>query len=67
MIKILVLASGVSQVALEVKNTPAGAGDVRDVGSIPGSGKSPEKVWESTPLFLPGESYGQRGVIVYSP
>ena len=26
---------------LVVKNPPANAGDVRDVGSIPGSGKSP--------------------------
>ena len=24
-----------------VKNLPANAGDIRDVGSIPGSGKSP--------------------------
>ena len=24
-----------------VKNLPAGAGDIRDVGSIPGSGRSP--------------------------
>ena len=31
-----------SQVALVVKNLPANAGDVRDVGSIPGSGRSPE-------------------------
>ena len=30
-----------SQVALVVKNPPANAGDVRDVGSIPGSEKSP--------------------------
>ena len=30
-----------SQVALEVKNLPASAGDVRDGGSIPGSGRSP--------------------------
>ena len=29
------------QVALVVKNPPANAGDVRDVGSIPGSEKSP--------------------------
>ena len=29
------------QVALEVKNPPANAGDKRDVGSIPGSGRSP--------------------------
>ena len=28
--------------ALVVKNLPANAADVRDVGSIPGSGRSPE-------------------------
>ena len=27
--------------ALEVKNMPANAGDIRDVGLIPGSGRSP--------------------------
>ena len=26
---------------LVVKNPPAGAGDIRDAGSIPGSGRSP--------------------------
>ena len=30
-----------SQVALVVNNLPADAGDVREVGSIPGSGRSP--------------------------
>ena len=30
-----------SQVALVVKNPPANAGDVRDLTSIPGSGRSP--------------------------
>ena len=30
-----------SQVTPEVKNLPANAGDTRDVGSIPGSGRSP--------------------------
>ena len=30
-------------VALVVKNPPANAGDLRDVGSIPGSGRSPGK------------------------
>ena len=29
------------QVMLVVKNLPAKAGDVRDMGSIPGSGRSP--------------------------
>ena len=32
---------GASQVALLVKNPPANAGDERDTGSIPGSGRSP--------------------------
>ena len=32
---------GVSQVVLVVKNPPANAGDARDTGSIPGSGRSP--------------------------
>ena len=31
---------GSSQVALVVKNPPANAGDIRDTGSIPGSGGS---------------------------
>ena len=31
----------VSQVVLMVKNPPANAGDLRDMGSIPGSGRSP--------------------------
>ena len=31
-----------SQVALVVKNLPASAGDVRDMGLIPGLGRSPE-------------------------
>ena len=30
-----------SQVVLVVKNPPANAGDIRDVGLIPGSGRSP--------------------------
>ena len=30
-----------SQVALVIKNPPANAGDIRDVGSIPGSGRFP--------------------------
>ena len=30
-----------SQVVLVVKNASASAGDVRDMGSIPGSGRSP--------------------------
>ena len=33
---------GASQVLLVVKNPPANAGDIRNAGSIPGSGRSPE-------------------------
>ena len=32
---------GASQMALVVNSPPANAGDVRDEGSIPGSGRSP--------------------------
>ena len=50
------------EVAPAVKNLPANAGDVRDTGSIPGSGRSPGvgHAWQSTSVFLPRESHGQR-------
>ena len=35
--------TGASQTALVVKNPPASAGDTRDLGSIPGSGRSPRE------------------------
>ena len=49
---------GASQVvALVIKNLPTNAGDVRDVGSIPKLGGCPwRRVWQPTPVFLPGES-----------
>ena len=50
-----------SQVALVVKNSPANAGDLRDVSSIPGLGRFPwKRTWQPTPVFLPGEFHGQR-------
>ena len=49
-----------------VKNPPANAGDIRDVGLIPGLRKSPG-AWQPTPVFLPGESHGQRSLMGYSP
>ena len=45
------------------KNLPVNAGNVRDAGSIPGSGRSLEKGM----VFLPGESHGQRSLAGYSP
>ena len=54
--------------ALVVKNSPTNAGDIRDMGSISGSGRSPEgKAWQPTPVFLPGESHEQRSLVGYSP
>ena len=51
-----------------VKNPPADAGDVRDLGSIPGSGRFPwRRKWLPTPVFLPGESHEQRNPVGYSP
>ena len=47
-----------------VKNLPADEGDVRDTGLIPGSGRSPG---QPTPVFLPGESHGQRSQAGYGP
>ena len=59
---------GASQLVLAVKNPAANAGDVRNAGSIPGSGRSPGGgKWQPTPVFLPGESHGQRSLEGYSP
>ena len=54
-----------SQVVLVVKNLPANAEDVKDVGSIPGLGRSPGGGHGNTPVFLPGESHGQRSQVGY--
>ena len=45
-----------------VKNPLANAGGVRDVGLILWRRK-----WQPTPVFLPGESRGQRSLVGYSP
>ena len=59
--------SGVSEVALVVKNPRANARDVRGTGSINWVGKIPwRRAWQSTPVFLPGESHGQRSLVSYS-
>ena len=43
------------------KNPLASAGDIRDMGSISGSGR------DYTPLFLSVKSHGQRSLVGYSP
>ena len=50
-----------SQVALVVKNLPANA------GLIPELGRSPEEAWQPIPVLLPEESNGQRSLVGYSP
>ena len=50
---------------LVVKNLPANAGYVKNVVSIPWSGGIPK--WQPIPVFLPGESHGQRSLVTYSP
>ena len=44
------------------KNPSVRAGDARDVCSIPSRRK-----WQSTPVFLPGKSHGQRSLVGYGP
>ena len=42
--------------------------NVGDLGSIPGLGRSPwRRKRQPTPVFLPGESHGQRSLVGYSP
>ena len=40
---------------------------VEDLSLIPGWGRSPREYWQPTPVFLPGESHGQRSLADYSP
>ena len=42
-----------------VKDPPANAEDTRNIGSVSGSGRSPGE-GHGNPVFLPGESHGQR-------
>ena len=66
----------VSQILLpiSIKNFPGGSEDkasacnAEDLGSIPGLGRSPgEGKWQPAPVFLPGESHGQKSLAGYSP
>ena len=54
-----------------VKNSPAGAVDTGDSGSVPGLERSPggrkNTGGTNTPVFLPGEFHGQRSLAVCSP
>jgi len=51
-----------------VKNLLAVTGDIRDTGSIPGSGRFPwRRAWQPTSVLLPGKSHGQRSLVGYNP
>jgi len=49
-------------VAQTVKNLP----EIRRPGFDPWVGKIPWRRWLPTPVFLPGESHGQRSLASYS-
>ena len=52
-----------SQVVPVVKNLPANAGDIKRRRFNPWGGTIP---WQPIPVFLPGESHGQRSLAGYS-
>ena len=61
LILISLVINGASQVALVVKNLSANAGDGREPRFSPWVGKVPwRRKWQPIPVFLPGESHGQR-------
>ena len=63
-----VVCSTASQVALVIKNSPANAGDLRDVGSIPELGRSPGGGHGSPLQYSCLENpHGQRSLAGYSP
>ena len=45
-----------------IKNPPANAGDIRELGGLPWRNK-----WQPTPVFLPGKSHGQWSQMGCSP
>ena len=50
-----------------IKNPPANAGDKR-YGLYPWVGEIPwRRAWQPTPIFLLGESHGERSLAGYSP
>ena len=54
--------------ALVVKNLPGNAGHIQNMGLIPGLGIFPwRRAWQPSPVFLPGESHGQKSLVGYGP
>ena len=62
----LVASVWASQVVLVVKNLPANTGDLRDTGSIPGSGRSPGGGYGNPLQYSCLENpHGQRSLVGY--
>ena len=53
--------------ALTVKNTPANSGDIRDMGSIPGSGRCPGGGHRNPLQYSCLENLMDRGLVGYNP
>ena len=50
------------------KESAYNAADAEEVHSIPESGRFPwRREWQPTPVFLLGESHGQKSLVGYSP
>ena len=65
---VLCFAFGASHVAFVIKNLPASAGGRRDMGSIPGSGRSSGgRNGTSLQYSCLGKFHGQRSLVGYSP
>ena len=60
----LINIMGLPKGGLVGKESACNAGDT---GSIPELGRSPGRGHKSTPVFLPGDSHGQRSLVGYSP
>ena len=53
---------------LGIKMSPDNPGDIRDRGSVPELGRFPwRRARQPTPVFLAGESHGQRSLAGYRP
>ena len=61
----LKIENTILHMVLVVKNLPANAGDIRDMGLIPGLGRSPGD--QPTPVFRPGKPHGESSLVGYSP
>ena len=55
------------EVVLVVKNAPASAGDIKDVGLISVRKIPWRRAWHPIAVFLPGEPHGQKSLVGYSP